>query len=70
MGKPAKRDQNSLYKLIDTSESLLQSETEWIYQRDDLLALAHNADHGWLISWVVDTLCKFSERMFLVSGHP
>ena len=47
MKKPTRRNQNSLYNLIDTSVSLQESESHWIRRTDDLLALALDADYGW-----------------------
>lgn len=64
--RPTKRNQNSLYNLIDTSESLLQSESEWIQQSDDLLALARDADYGWFNSRLEDILRTLSRKLTLV----
>jgi len=64
--KPTKSDQNSLYNLIDTSESLLHSESQWIRQSDDLLALARDSKRGWLSTLIAKTLIRISKRFTLV----
>ena len=63
MKRPTKRNQNSLYNLIDTSESLLQSESQWICQSDDLLALARDADYGWFSASLENAFLKASKTL-------
>jgi len=58
--RPTKRNQNSLYNLIHSSESLVQSESEWVYYLDDLAALANDAERGWFNGFVEDTMKRIS----------
>ncbi len=44
MKRPTKRNQNSVYNLINTSKSMGSSEALWIRQWDDLAALSHDTD--------------------------
>ena len=64
--KPTKWNQNSLYNLIDTSESQLHSEAEWICRSDDLLALASDAAPDWLGANIVKKFLGLSKRFTLV----
>ena len=63
---PTKRNQNSLWNLIQTSQSLSSSETTWIRQRDDLAAVAHNAESGWLKTWFEDCLRTVAPKISMV----
>ena len=65
--KPTKRNQNSVYNLINTSHSLTSSEALWIRQWDDLMAPAYNAEHGWFNGILEDALRGLSKRITLVS---
>lgn len=58
--QPTKRNQNSLYNLIHSSESLAQSESEWVYYLDDLAALANDFERGWFNGFVEDTMKRIS----------
>lgn len=58
--RPTKRNQNSLYNLIHSSESLAQSESEWVYYLDDLAALANDSKRGWFNGFVEDTMKRIS----------
>ena len=65
--RPTPRNQNSLYNLIDTSESLLESESHWIRRSDDLVALAGDADYGWFNAALEKVFITFSKTLTLVS---
>ena len=65
--KPKKRNQNSLYNLIDTSESLLESESGWIRQSDDLVAVALDPEYGWFGDFLASTLTKISRGLTMAS---
>ena len=64
--KPAKRNQNSLYNAINGSRSMMSGEALWIHNREDLLALAKDAEHGWFNGILEDTLRKLSGKTTLV----
>ena len=53
---PTKRNQNSLWNLIETSRSLPPSETLWLRQRDDLAAVANDVEKGWFNACLEDFL--------------
>ena len=65
--KPTKRNQNSVYNLINTSHSLTSSEALWIRQWDDLMAPAYNAEHGWFNGILEDALRVLFTKITLVS---
>lgn len=67
--KATKRNQNSLYNAIRISKSMMSGETLWIRNRDDLLALAKDAEHGWFNGILEDTLRRLSSRITLVGIH-
>ena len=64
--KAVKRNQNSLYNAIKISKSMMSGEALWIHNRDDLLALATDAEHGWFNGILEDTLRKISRKITLV----
>ncbi|KAK0509130.1 hypothetical protein JMJ35_008501 [Cladonia borealis] len=63
---PTKRNQNSLYNMIEDTQSQVTSESEWIRQRADLAAVGHGAEHGWFNGVVEDILNKLSPRLSLI----
>ncbi|CAD6583873.1 MAG: hypothetical protein ASARMPRED_001528 [Alectoria sarmentosa] len=63
--KPTKRNQNSVYNAIHNSKSMTSGEALWIRDRDDLLALAKDAEHGWFNGILEDTLRKLSPKITL-----
>jgi len=66
MKRPTKRNQNSVYNLINTSKSMGSSEALWIRQWDDLAALAHDTEHGWFHGAIEDLLRVISPTITLV----
>ena len=64
---PTKRNQNSVYNMIEDTQSQVTSESEWIRQRADLAAVGHGAEHGWFNGVVEDILNKVSTRLSMVS---
>ena len=64
--KATKRNQNSLYNAIMVSQSMSSGETLWIRNRDDLLALAKDAENGWFNGVLEDTLRRLSSKVTLV----
>ena len=67
--KPTKRNQNSVYNAIHNSKSMTSGEALWIRDRDDLLALAKDAEHGWFNGILEDTLRKLSPKITLVGTY-
>lgn len=67
--KAVKRNQNSLYNAIKISKSMMSGESLWIHNRDDLLALATDAEHGWFNGILEDTLRRMSRTITLVGIH-
>ena len=67
--KATKRNQNSLYNAINVSKSLMSGEALWIHNRDDLLALAKDAEQGWFNGMLEDMLRMLSSRLTLVGIH-
>ena len=65
---PTKRNQNSVFNFITNTQSLVQSESEWIRQREDLAAVGHGAEHGWFNGVVEGMLTKVSPMLTLVSS--
>lgn len=65
---PTKRNQNSVYNMINDTQSQISAESEWIRQREDLAALGHGAEHGWFSGFVEDMLNKVSVRLSMVSS--
>lgn len=45
----------------------MSGETLWIQNREDLLALAKDAEHGWFNGILEDALRKLSRKITLVS---
>ena len=64
--KATKRNQNSLYNAIRLSQSMSSGETLWIRDRDDLLALAKDAENGWFNGILGNTLGRLSRKITLV----
>ena len=64
--KATKRNQNSLHNAIRVSESMASGESRWIHYRDDLLALAKDAEHGWFNGFLEDILRRLSSKITLV----
>ena len=64
--KATKRNQNSLYNAMSLSGSIASGEARWIHYRDDLLALAQDAEHGWFNGILEDTLRRLSSKVTLV----
>lgn len=48
---------------------MLSGEDLWIRNRDDLLALAKDAEHGWFNGILEDTLKKLSGKITLVCTY-
>lgn len=67
--KATKRNQNSLYNAINATKSLMSGEALWIHNRDDLLALAKDAEQGWFNGILEDILRMLSSRLTLVGLH-
>ncbi|MCJ1476345.1 hypothetical protein MMC13_005011 [Lambiella insularis] len=61
--RPTKRNQSSLYNFIRNTRSFVQSEGVWIERGEDLAALAHDEEHGWLASALEDALFKTSRSI-------
>ena len=64
--KVSKRNQNSLYNAMKVSKSMSSGESLWIHNRDDLLALAKDAEDGWFNGVLEDTLRRLSSKITLV----
>ncbi|MCJ1257164.1 hypothetical protein MMC24_004989 [Lignoscripta atroalba] len=60
--RPTTRNQNSLINFILNTESLPQSEAEWILQDNDLAAVSINKEDNWFNGWLEDSLKKVSRR--------
>jgi hypothetical protein len=43
--QPSKRNQNSLYQMC--IQNIVEKETAWVCQKEDLITLAQGAEHGW-----------------------
>ena len=67
MKRPPERNQTSLYNMIDKTECVVDSETEWIHQGPDLAAVAHDHEYGWFQNKLEDTLNVLSRRATRVS---
>ena len=64
------RAQSTLHNLINNTQSLVQGEANWIRQGPDLAAVGCGTEHGWLNSFLEDTLNWLSRRATLVSLIP
>ena len=58
--RPSKRNQTSLYNFVHNTQSLVESEAEWIRHGEDLAALAHDEESGWFNALVEDTMIRIS----------
>ena len=61
------RAQGNLHNLINNTQSLVQSEANWIRQGPDLAAVGCGTEHGWLNTFLEDALNWLSRRATLVS---
>lgn len=61
------RAQSNMHNLINNTQSLVEDEAEWICQGPDLAAVGCGTEHGWLNTFLEDTLNWFSRRATLVS---
>ena len=60
---PTVRNQNSLYNLIRNSGSQTSTELEWIFNREDLAALATTQDNGKFNAFIQDSMFKISKPL-------
>ena len=67
---PTKRNQGSVYNFLYNSNSIQGGEKEWILRRDDLAALSHNAERGWINGFLEDCLIRLSPRFLLCRIMP
>jgi len=67
MRRPTKRNQKSLANFISNTGSQAADEAGWIRRGTDLVAVAHDQEHGWLIGFLEDTLLKLSRNLAIVS---
>ncbi len=65
--RPTKRNQKSLANFISNTGSQAVEESDWIRIGVDLAAVAHDQEHGWLITFLEDTLLKISRKAAVVS---
>ncbi len=63
--RPSERNQGSLYQAVKTN--IVDAENGWILRSNDLAALAHDAEHGWVNVWLENTLDRVSRNTLLVS---
>ncbi|KAL2042162.1 hypothetical protein N7G274_005350 [Stereocaulon virgatum] len=63
MKQPSKRSQNSLYQM--SIQNIVEKETAWVCQREDLIALAQGAEHGWFNAFLEDFLNIISRKALL-----
>lgn len=63
--RPSERNQGSLYQAVKTN--IVDAENGWILRSNDLAALAHDAEHGWVNVWLENTLNRVSRNTLLVS---
>ena len=68
--RATKRNQNSLYNAIKADGNIASGEALWIHHRDDLLAIAKDAEHGWFNGVLEDTLRMLSSKVTLVRIFP
>jgi len=66
--RPTKRSQRNVYNLIMNTQSLVLEESEWIHQLPDLVALGYGGDHGWLNTFLEDSLNWVSRKFTKVSS--
>ena len=63
MDKPSARNQRSVYNIIHNEGSQIQSESEWIGDRDDLVAVAPKQEHGIMNVLVEEITQKISKSL-------
>ena len=61
------RAQGNFHNLIHNTQSLVQGEANWIRQGPDLAAVGCGTEHGWLNTFLEDTLNWLSRRATVVS---
>lgn len=66
MKRPSKRNQTSVFNLINNTGSLVTMESDWIRNGPDLIAVAQDQEHGWLNGFLEDTLNKISRKATMV----
>jgi hypothetical protein len=49
-------------------QNIVEKETAWVCQREDLIALAQGAEHGWFNAFLEDFLNIISRKALLVSN--
>ncbi|KAL9133448.1 MAG: hypothetical protein Q9175_005373 [Cornicularia normoerica] len=65
--RPTERSQSNLSNLISNTQSLVSDESDWIRYGPDLAALGRGAEHGWLNTFLEDTLNKISMTLTMAS---
>ena len=49
-------------------QNIVEKETAWVCQREDLITLAQGAEHGWFNAFLEDFLNIISREALLVGG--
>ena len=65
--RPTERSQSNLSNLISNTQSLVSDESDWIRCGPDLAALGRGSEHGWLNTFLEDTLNKMSMKLTMAS---
>lgn len=65
--RPTTRNQKSLANFIFNTGSQAAEESDWIRIGNDLIAMAHDQEHGWLIDFLENILLKISRKAAIVS---
>ena len=65
--RPTERSQSNLSNLICNTQSLVSDESDWVRCGPDLAALGRGSEHGWLNTFLEDTLNKISRRFTMAS---
>ena len=65
MERPTKRNQNSLFNLINNTGSQTLSESDWTHITDDLVALVPNQERGPIEAFIEEAFKLISRRLTL-----
>lgn len=58
--RPTERSQSNLSNLISNTQSLVSDESDWVRYGPDLAAVGRGSEHGWLNTFIEDTLNMIS----------
>ena len=68
MKKPTTRSQRNVNNMITDTESLVETEADWIHYTSDLIAPGWADEYGWLNTLFENTLSLLNAKITLVSG--